>query len=219
MSRSVVTMLGYEFEPTQSEGFITTTGLMNTNFQVTINGIRLPHLSRHRTFTATFEIAPKESSDFGYGVIMGIDMMDDLGIDTSHTTKTITWGDDIEEPMVLKNHWTDARIQSLCGVFRRQPVKSKENVNITSEPRTAQKESSLFLTASVPAQSTPSFTKAVYVKPDLLKVVKRNGVNLTTDQHTLLFQMLSDHDAVFQGGKGYYTGEPVKVRLQPDAVP
>ena len=121
--------------------------------------------------------------------------------------------------MVSKNHWTDARIQSLCGVFRRQPVKSKENVNITSEPRTAQKESSLFLTASVPAQSTPSFTKAVYVKPDLLKVVKRNGVNLTTDQHTLLFQMLSDHDAVFQGGKGYYTGEPVKLRLQPDAVP
>ena len=51
-------------------------------------------------------------------------------------------------------------------------------------------------------QSAPSFTKAVYVKPDLIEVVKRDGVNLTTDQQALLFRMLSDHDAVFQGGKG-----------------
>ena len=33
MSHSVATMLGYEFEPIQNEGFITTMGLMNTNFQ------------------------------------------------------------------------------------------------------------------------------------------------------------------------------------------
>ena len=96
--------------------------------------------------------------------------MDNLGIDTSRTTKTITWGDDIEVLMVSKNHWTDVRIQSVCGVFRRQPVKSKETDNITSEPSTAQKESSLFLTGSEAAQSAPSFTKAVYVKPDLLEV-------------------------------------------------
>jgi hypothetical protein len=115
-------------------------------------------------------IAPKESGDFGYSVIMGIDMMDNLGIDTSRTTKTITWGDDIEVLMVSKNHWTDVHIQSVCGVFRRQPVKLKETDNITSEPSTAQKESSLFLTGSEPAQSAPSFTKAVYVKPDLLEV-------------------------------------------------
>jgi len=68
-------------------------------------------------------------------------------------------------------------------------------------------------------QSAPSFTKAVYVKPDLLEVVKRDGVNLTTDQQALLFRMLPDRDAVFQGGKGYYTGQPVKLRLQPGAVP
>ena len=72
MSHSVVTTLGYEFEPTLSGGFITMMGLMNTNFQVTIDGICLPDLSHHRTFTATFEIAPKESSNFGYGVIMAI---------------------------------------------------------------------------------------------------------------------------------------------------
>ncbi len=84
------------------------------------------------------------------------------------------------------------------------------------QPSTLPCESSLFLAAN---QSAPSFTKAVYVKPDILEVVKRDGVNLTTDQQALLFHMLSDHDAVFQGGKGYYTGQPVKLRLRPDAVP
>ncbi len=92
--------------------------------------------------------------------------------------------------------------------------------NITSEPSTlAQKESSLFLAASKPAQPAPNFTKTVYVKPDLLKVVKRDKVDLTTNQQALLLRMLSNHNAVFQSGKGYNTGEPVKLRLQPNEVP
>jgi hypothetical protein len=57
------------------------------------------------------------------------------------------------------------------------------------------------------------------VKPNLLETVKRDGIDLTTDQQALLFKTLSDHNAVFQGGKGNYTGEPVKIRLKPNAVP
>jgi len=67
------------------------------------------------------------------------------------------------------------------------------------QPSTLPSKSSLFLAAN---QSAPSFTKAVYVKPDLLEVVKHDGVNLTTNQQALLFCMLSNHDAVFQGRKG-----------------
>ncbi len=91
--------------------------------------------------------------------------------------------------------------------------------SLLSPAHLAQEESSLFLAESEPAQPTSSFTKAVYVKPDLLEAVKRDGCDLTTDQQALLFHTLSDHDAVFQGGKGNYTGKPVKIRLKPDAVP
>jgi len=119
MSHNIAETLHLEFEPISSQSYVMATGNMDTKFQATVHGIRLPHLSRHRTFSATFEIAPKESGDFGFGVIMGIDMMDDLGIDTSRTTKLIIWGNDIEVPMVSKNHWTEARIQALCGVRRR----------------------------------------------------------------------------------------------------
>jgi hypothetical protein len=57
---------------------------------VKIANVRLPHLSCQRTFTAIFEVAPPESGDFGYGIIMGIGMMDELGINQSCTDKIIT---------------------------------------------------------------------------------------------------------------------------------
>jgi hypothetical protein len=83
MSHKVAKVLGYEFEPTSGQSYITATRQMNNKFQMTVDGIRLPHLSCHRKLSATFDIAPEESGDFGFGVFMGIDMMDDLGIDIS----------------------------------------------------------------------------------------------------------------------------------------
>ena len=100
--------LGYKFQPSNGEKYRTCSGNMNTQFQIMITGIRLPHLSHHRTFITTFEIAPEESGYFQYGVIMGIGMMDKLGIDQSRSTKTITKGNDIEIAMVPNGFWTDS---------------------------------------------------------------------------------------------------------------
>ena len=115
MSRSFAKSLDYEFQPSGEEKYRTTMGNMNIQFQVTFPGVRLPHLSCQRTFIATIKIAPKESGNFGYGVIMGIDMMGKLGIDQSQNTKTITWGNDVEVAMVPSGYQTDSRIQTLCS--------------------------------------------------------------------------------------------------------
>jgi hypothetical protein len=78
--------LGYDFQPSNGEKYRTCLRNINTpKFQITITGIRLPHLRRMRTFAATFKIPPKESGDFRYGVIMGIINVDKLGIDLSRT--------------------------------------------------------------------------------------------------------------------------------------
>jgi hypothetical protein len=100
MSNQFMQDPGYEFQHGKGESYCTTTGNMETMFSVTVTNVRLPALSQHRTFTATFEVAPPESSDFGYKVIMNIGMMDSLGIDQSRTKKSITWGHDISVPMV-----------------------------------------------------------------------------------------------------------------------
>jgi hypothetical protein len=45
---------------------------------------------------------------------MGIVMMDEVGIDQSRTDKIITWGYNIQVPMVPIGYWTDTRIQTIC---------------------------------------------------------------------------------------------------------
>jgi hypothetical protein len=95
MSYLFAEKLGYKFQHSKGESYQTTNGNMNTSLCVTITNVCLPHLSCHRTFKTMFEVAPPQSGDFGYGIIMGIGMMDELGIDQSRTEKMITWGHDI----------------------------------------------------------------------------------------------------------------------------
>ena len=133
MSHSFAKSLGSKFQISDREtSYRTTAGNRNTQFEVTIRGVCLPHLSSQRTFTATIKIAPEESGNFGYGVIMGIGMMDKLGIDQSRNTKTITWGNNIEVPMVLSGFWTDSRIQTLCSRTNTELAQS-ENISHDEE--------------------------------------------------------------------------------------
>jgi hypothetical protein len=114
---------------------------MEMHISVTVENVRLPALSRNRTFTATFEVAPKESGDFGYGVIMGVGMMDYLGIDQSRMDKVITWGHDIAVPMVLNGYWTETRIQTIC----QQPKKAEETTEKSTRIPSVNFAENLFL--------------------------------------------------------------------------
>jgi hypothetical protein len=119
MSYPFAEKLGYKFQRGKGESYRTTTGNMETMLSVTVTDIRLPALSRHRTFTATFEVAPPESGDFGCGIIMGIGMMDELGIDQSRTDKMITWG------TILKFQWSllDIGLTHASKVFAKLIIK------------------------------------------------------------------------------------------------
>jgi hypothetical protein len=100
MSYPFAEKLGYKFQQSKGESYHAMTGNMNTLHSVTVTNVCLPHLSCQRIFTAKFEVAPLESGDFGYGIIMGIGMMDELRMNPSHTDKIITWGQDIQVPMI-----------------------------------------------------------------------------------------------------------------------
>ena len=65
----------------------------------------------------------------------------------------------------------------------------------------------------------PSFAKAVYETPDLFEVAKRDGSNFNSEQQMMLLNVLLKIAVVFKGGRGYYNGEPVGIRLKPDAKP
>ncbi len=173
MSYPFAEKLGYEFQQSKGESYCTTTGNMDTSLSMTVTNVQLPHSSRQRKFTASFEVAPPECGDFGYIIIMGIGMMDDFGIDQSRTDKIITWGHNIQVPMVPMGYWTDSCNQTIYKhantekehtdsastilEIKLEDSELKQNVKFATETN-----SDLFSATSKPAEA--SFKKEVYKK-------------------------------------------------------
>ena len=61
MSYLFAEKLGYEFQRKKGDSYCTAAGNMETSLSVTITDVKLPALSHHRTFSATFEVALPES--------------------------------------------------------------------------------------------------------------------------------------------------------------
>jgi hypothetical protein len=123
---------------------------------------------------------------------MGINMMDNLGIDQSRTEKVITWGPDIQVPIFPINYWTDTHIQAICKgakpkttLLENQRKELKETMNENSATKSS---SNLFLNTNKLAEA--SFKNAVYEKSNLVEIAKRNGAKLTPQQQALLLNVL-----------------------------
>ncbi len=152
---------------------------------------------------------------------MGIGMMDKLGIDQSRTEKIITWGPDVQVPMVPINYWTDACLQAIFksakpnkALLEDQRNEPKEPINANSATKSG---SNLLLTTYKPIEV--SFKKAIYEKPDLVEIAKCDGTKLTPQQQALLLNVLIKNIKVFSGGRGYYNRQPVGLKLKPGAIP
>jgi hypothetical protein len=205
---------------------------METGNSVTVADIRLPAISRHRTFKGTFDVAPPESGDFGYGIIMGISMMDEQRIDQSRTTKMITWGE-LETPMVPSGYWTDARIQTVCKVADAKVLdsflKNKENEEAISKIKStdksatiSDKNTNLFSTTNKAKEA--SFTKAVHETPDLFEVAKRDGSNLSSEQQMMLLNVLlknadQGRTRILQWRAGWHQIETGRQAILGEALP
>jgi hypothetical protein len=209
MTYALAKELGYEFQPRDStlcSSYKTGGGDCVPKYQVTVEDLRLPHLSRHRTFNGTIEIAPESVGDFGYGMVMGARQMDLLGMDTSRITKEIIWGD-IRLPFVSTGYWTDSRIRALL-------IEGPTTVDSVPGPTIESDEviEEFFTTTS-------TYTEAVYEKPDLVVIIQRDGQHLTPEQQAQLLQVLVNNEIVFQGRRGEYTGGEVGITLKEDAIP
>jgi hypothetical protein len=66
-------------------------------------------------------------------------------------------------------------------------------------------------------QKQASFTKAIYVKPDLMEIAKCNRANFTPAQLSMLFNILITNNEVFKGGCRHHNREPIGLNLKDDA--
>ena len=78
-------------------------GSFETNKSVNMKGLRLPQFTTKRKVDFSFNLFKPSETD-RYGVILGRDFGQSLGIDVKNSTKTFSW-DQVKVPMVQRNHW------------------------------------------------------------------------------------------------------------------
>jgi hypothetical protein len=128
--------------------------------------------------------------------------------------------------MVPSGYWTDARTQTICKVnknkvldsFSKNEETEEKILKIKGTDKSATISSNELFSIGNKSKEV-SFKKAVYETPDLFEVAKRDGSKLTSEQQMMLLNVLLKNAEVFKGGRGYYNGEPVGIKLKPDAKP
>ena len=163
-----------------------------------VHNVKLPHLTNRRSFTVTLQVTPEMVGNFGYGIILGMKLMKDVGLDTSIQQQSITWGEELTIPMVPGNFWTKARLRPFASL-------AKEMV-----------QDKIFATSEKPSAGLKA---ADYSKPDLAEIVSTKCSHLTKSQMDQLLTVLQRYEQVFLGKKGVYTGGPCDIVLKKDTKP
>jgi hypothetical protein len=162
--------------------FETKGGTYTSRYKAAIN-IMLPELTTNRTIRWTFYV--DESPESSFGMIIGSDCLEELGIDLCYSNKTITWGD-ASAPMQEK--------------VRTDPEQKFEEIlqsmNDEDDPTASRhvKEA---------AKRTNQILDAKYEKADIASIVE-NIKTLTTTQKGKLLKLLKKYEKLFDGTLGVF---------------
>jgi hypothetical protein len=204
-------ILGIESTPTTPREFSTANGTLTTTTEVRIEGVKLPGLSRRREFELTLQIVP-DTVSLNYGIVLGLDTMKQINLDTSVWNETISWSDELPTPMVPQSFWPKERIAKL--VESTSHKESNDSNNGHKDPNDANSDGDLTNSELFATEFKPNN----YEKPDLTAVVTKN-MYLNDDQLSQLLAVLQKNEHIFMGIRGTYTGPPVDVKLKPNAIP
>jgi hypothetical protein len=105
-------ILGIESTPTTPREFSMANGMLTTSTEITIKGAKLPGLSKRREFDLTLQIVP-ETVTLNYGIVLGLNTMKQIDLDTSVSNETISWGNKLSIPMVTQSFWNKERMTKL----------------------------------------------------------------------------------------------------------
>ena len=126
------------------------------------------------------------TQDMGYDFIIGLDLIRELGINIRGDNDTIQWGD-AEIPL-------------------RPRDTTKEEAFFTLEDPEPVKEA---------VSRIESILDAKYKKANLDEVVKQHS-DLNKEQRLKLLRLLRNHESLFDGTLGTWTGDPYSIHLKDD---
>jgi hypothetical protein len=109
ITRDFARILEIESTPTTPREFSTANGMLTTTTEVRIEGAKLPGLSIRREFKLTLQIVP-DAVSLNYGIVLGLDTMKQINLNTSVQNETISWSNELSTPMVPQFFWSKERI-------------------------------------------------------------------------------------------------------------
>ena len=188
---------GYCLKKSKSnKSFSTANGAYKTNFDSEVF-FTLPEFSNSKIVKWNFAVA--KSSDIGYDMVIGRDLMESLGIDLLFSRKVVTWEGN-ELPM---------------RDFNKQTKKMKFSAH----------EMNKIIQENMEPISTKEATKRVveildakYEKADLEQVVN-NATHLNPGQRKKLLKLLKKYEVIFDGTLGKWDTDPVDYEIKEGAKP
>jgi len=165
----------------------TAAGPLNTSEQVDIE-FALPELSPSATIKATVHVHPAKITR--YDMIIGRDMLTELGIDVLFSTSTIEWG----------------RMNASI------PMKPYDFV-LNEDVYIAESEG-----VEADTERLSSILDAKYAPTDVQAFAEEQK-HLSAEERTALLQLLTEYETLFDGTLGQWTGKPYHIELRPDAKP
>jgi hypothetical protein len=105
-------ILGIKSTPTTPREFSMVNGMLTTFHQVRIKRAKLPGLSKRKEFELTLQIVP-DTVSLNYSIVLGLDTIKQIDLDTSVRNETISWSSELSTPMVPQSIWSKERMAKL----------------------------------------------------------------------------------------------------------
>jgi transposase InsO family protein len=156
---------------------------------------KLPELDYNKAITWSAHVdATNGSSKSSYDMILGLDLLTEIGLYVNTSDKTINWG---TSSVPLKERGTLTNKDELHAIYHM----SKEPPSLM-EAETRQKR----------------ILDADYSKVDMQGYVAELE-HLSTSEQKLLLEVLQSHDTLFGGGLGELKIKPIHLEVDPNAKP
>ncbi len=169
-------------------------GTFNTN-QKALLEFRFPELSQHRTVEWKCHVDRKTDKNHAlYDMIIGMDLMTELGIYVDTATKNVRW-DDHSIPLKVRGELSNRQnLQNVYSLMQAVPVLQQ-----------AEERHARILDADYSAQDLDSFVKELD--------------HLSDTEKSMLLKTLKRHQPLFQGGLGQLKIKPIHLEIKPGAKP
>ena len=175
---------------TKTTKWSTKSGSFQTNKRCKVELI-LPELHQDKAITWTMHVDESNNLCNRYDIIIGRDLLQEIGIDLRFSTKEIYW-------------------EGATAPMRTNDVLHQDSADIISDTILEQE--------IIDEDVIQRMTEAKYSKADLLQEVQKSSHLTKHEQHQLL-QLLQKYDSLFDGTLGEWKTSPVHLELKEGAKP